>query len=98
LRPLYRARCLKNGAPFRVGDHVQILSGRYKGQVARVYSGWRDDSVRVELGGTEKEKFKDIFDPIQLLREDVEPNAAPNSGPAARRGNSGVTEGPPSVS
>jgi len=28
----------------------------------------------------------------------AEPNAAPNGGPATRLGNSGVTEGPPSVS
>jgi hypothetical protein len=43
--------------------------------MARVYSDWRDDCVRVELGEREKENFEDIFDPIQLLREDVEPNA-----------------------
>jgi hypothetical protein len=30
--------------------------------------------------------------------EDAEPCAAPNGGPATQRGNSGVTEGPPSVS
>jgi hypothetical protein len=81
LRPLYNARCHKNGAPFRVGDHVQILVGRHRGRVVRVYSGWRDDCVRVELGEREAEKFKDIFDPIQLLREDVEPGASPPSRP-----------------
>jgi hypothetical protein len=30
--------------------------------------------------------------------DDGEPDAAPNGGPATRLGNSGVTEGPPSVS
>jgi hypothetical protein len=79
LRPLYKAWCLKNGAPFRVGDHVQILVGPYRGRVVRVYGGWRDDCVRVELGDKAGEKFKDIFDPIQLLREDVEPAAPPDS-------------------
>jgi hypothetical protein len=69
LRPLYKARCLKNGAPFRVGDYVQILAGRHKGRVVRVYSEWRDDSVRVELGNKEAEKFKDIFDALQVVRE-----------------------------
>jgi hypothetical protein len=77
LQPLYKARCCKNGAPFQVGDRVQILVGRHKGRAVKVYGGWRDDCVRVELGEREKEKFKDIFDPIQLLREDVEPNAPP---------------------
>jgi hypothetical protein len=31
-------------------------------------------------------------------RKDAEPGAAPNGGPATQLGNSGVTEGPPSVS
>jgi len=31
-------------------------------------------------------------------RLDAEPDAAPNGGPATRLGNSGATEGPPSVS
>jgi len=69
LRPLYKSRALKNGAPFRVGDNVQILVGRHKGRVARVYDDWRDECVRVELGEKEKENFSDIFSDIQLLRE-----------------------------
>ena len=81
LRPLYKARCLKNGAPFHVGDHVQILVGHHRGRVVRVYSGWRDESVRVEFGEKEKEQFKDIFDSIQLLREDIKQDTAPNSRP-----------------
>jgi hypothetical protein len=32
------------------------------------------------------------------LDKDAEPSAAPNGGPATQLGNSGVTEGPPSVS
>lgn len=79
LRPLYEARCAKNGAPFRVGDHVRILAGRHKDRVVRVYSDWKDDSVRVELGADEKEKFKDIFSAIQLLREDAD-----QDGPAIK--------------
>lgn len=71
LRPIYKARCAKNGAPFHVGDHVRILVGRHKDRVVRVYSEWKDDSVRVELGEKEKDKFEDIFDSLQLLRENV---------------------------
>jgi hypothetical protein len=37
-------------------------------------------------------------DVVQLFNEQAEPGAAPNGGPATRSGNSGVTEGPPSVS
>jgi hypothetical protein len=32
------------------------------------------------------------------FEEDAEPGASPNGGPATRSGNSGTTEGPPSVS
>ena len=84
LRPLYNARCMKNGAPFHVGDHVRILSGRYRNQVVRVYSDWRDDSVRVDLGDKAKEKFKDIYSAIQLLRENIEHDAPPNSRPPSQ--------------
>ena len=88
LRPFFEARDVKNGAPFRVGDRVRILAGRHKDRVVRVYSDWRYDSVRVELGEKEKEKFTDIFSSLQLLREDVEPDAAPNSRPPSQLPNS----------
>ena len=35
---------------------------------------------------------------LQMIRENGEPGAAPNGGPATQSGNSEVTEGPPSVS
>jgi hypothetical protein len=35
---------------------------------------------------------------LRMIREHGEPGAAPNGGPATPLGNSGVTEGPPSVS
>jgi hypothetical protein len=79
LRPLYKARCARNGAPFLVGDYVRILAGRHKDRVVRVYSAWEHDSVRVELGEREREKLQDIFSSIELLRENVEPDAATKS-------------------
>ncbi len=81
LRPLYKARCAKNGAPFQVGDHVRILAGRHKDRVVKVYDTWSGDSVRVDLGENERKDFKDIFDPIQLLRETMAPEPASNSMP-----------------
>ena len=68
LRPFFKARDIKNGAPFHVGDRVRILAGRHKDRVVRVYSDWRDDSVRVELGEKEKEKFTDIFSSLTPAR------------------------------
>jgi len=35
--------------------------------------------------------------PLSIWKE-AEPSAAPNGGPATQLGNSGVTDGPPSVS
>lgn len=68
--PMYHTRGLLNGAPFKERDTVQILAGPYRGQITTVYSSWQGDSVRVRLGPEEETKFKDVFQPTQLLRED----------------------------
>jgi hypothetical protein len=79
--PLFYDRELKNGGPFKVGDTVQILSAPHRGRVSRIYSTWQGNALRVELGTKEKEEFKDIFAPAQLLRlERAEP--ALDGGPA----------------
>ena len=70
LSGLHEKLARKNGAPFAVGDRVQILAGPRKGTVSRVYSAWQGNTVRVRLGEREEENFKDIFSPHQLLRED----------------------------
>lgn len=78
--PLYYSREKKNGGPFKTGDTVQILGGPHKGRISRVYSTWQGNTLRVELSATEKEEFKDIFAPAQLLRaESAEQGAAGNS-------------------
>lgn len=66
---LYHARELKNGGPFAEGDVVQILCGPHKGRISKVYSKWQGNTLRVELGDKEADDFKDIFSPVQLLRE-----------------------------
>jgi hypothetical protein len=70
LGPIYYDRELKNGGPFKVGDTVQILAGPHKGRIARVYSTWQGNSVRVELGEEAAMRFEDIFQPIQILKEE----------------------------
>ena len=50
------------------------------------YSG-QGDRLLTDLAGVIKENF-----------DQAEPCAAPNGGPATRRGNSGLPGGPPSVS
>jgi hypothetical protein len=99
LGPLFHARGLSNGAPFHEGDTVQIIAGPYQGIVARVYSGWQGDSVRVELGAAAQKAYEDVFSPTEILRvTSVEPNAASNGGPAMRTSDSGARSVPPSAS
>jgi uncharacterized membrane protein YhaH (DUF805 family) len=67
------------------------------------YSGWLSIGViaipyvSIFLLLFAGEKGSNVYgpDPTQKV---VEPGAAPNGGPATQLGNSGVTEGPPSVS
>ncbi|MBN2310927.1 MAG: KOW motif-containing protein [Candidatus Hydrogenedentes bacterium] len=83
---IYARRGRVNGAPFHVGDTVQILAGPYRGRIARVYSSGPGDLVRVELGDERREKRTDIFPPERLLREDPAaeppgPPSPPHDGP-----------------
>jgi len=72
LGPFYRARAIRNGAPFQPGDLVQVLSGRHRGRIARVYAEWQGECVRVDLGEEEKRRLRDIFSQIELLRESAD--------------------------
>ena len=73
LGPLYYGRMLKNGGPFQPGDTVQILRRSHRGRIARVYSAWQGDSVRVDLGDPDNEEFTDVFGPVELLRVEEDP-------------------------
>ncbi len=89
LCPLLHARGICNGAPFHVGDVVQIIAGPHQGTITRVYSGWQGDSVRVELGKTAEEGFQDVFTPVQLMRTNSgEQGDVPTRSPKAPGGDS----------
>jgi hypothetical protein len=68
LLPVYRHQARLNGAPFKVGDSVRVLSGRAKGSTAQIYSTWQGGTFRVDLGAAAKEHFADIFGAHQLER------------------------------
>ena len=68
LEPIVHIRERINGAPFREGDSVRILSKPHRDRVVRVYASWEGSSVRVDLGQDERDKRKDIFYPWELLR------------------------------
>jgi hypothetical protein len=68
LIPFLLWRSFANGAPFKIGDEVQIISGPKRGTVTRIYSGWQGSSMRIELGEEAKATYKDVFSPMQVLR------------------------------
>lgn len=70
LRVIWRLRRRFNGAPFRSGDLVRILSGRHRGVVTTVYEEWPErDQVRVDLGEQAKRDVQDVFSCVELIRE-----------------------------
>ena len=80
--PLTRSVCSKfNGAPFRMGDIVLILSGPHKGKVTKVYEtsvGQGGCSlVSVELGLKSPTDYSDLFQDYAVLRIDVGERDAP---------------------
>jgi hypothetical protein len=68
LAPILQARARANGAPFAIGDTVQILSGPHSGTIAPVYSTWQGNQVRVHLGPAAADNYSDVFAPTDLLR------------------------------
>jgi hypothetical protein len=59
----------RNGAPFREGDEVVILSKRYPGRVTRVYDVWEErHQVRVGLDETSRKEVTDVFSFTDLCR------------------------------
>ena len=69
LGPLCYQQAQFNGAPFRVGDHVQILVGIHSGRVVRIYELWESRcEVRVELGESERNDVTDVFSETQICR------------------------------
>jgi hypothetical protein len=58
-----------NGAPFREGDEVVILSKRFPGRVSRIYEVWAErHAVRVELGEIERQNVTDVFSFTDVCR------------------------------
>lgn len=70
LTPFYRRQAAENGAPFAVGDTVQVLAGPHAGSVGKIYATWQGETLRVDLGEEPKARYRDIFAPAQLLRAD----------------------------
>jgi hypothetical protein len=71
VRPLYRYRARLNGAPFQVGDHVEVLAGRDRGSVAAIYELWPERrQVRVDLGEVSRASVQDVFAETSVRRAD----------------------------
>jgi hypothetical protein len=69
MMPVLRWVERRNGAPFRVGDQVVILSRREPGRVARVYAVWAERrAVRVELDDRARDDVTDVFAYTEVCR------------------------------
>jgi hypothetical protein len=87
LGPLYHYRAELNGAPFQMGDRVEVLVGANRGQVARVAEvwEWRGD-LRVEWSSSVARKGRTIFHCAQVIKvRDAEPPVSADAPQAARR-------------
>ena len=90
--PFIRPICSRlNGAPFRVGDHVMILSGPLRGGTAEVeditpgQGGW--GVVWLDLGPEHRKTFSNIFEQYSLLKiRKGEPGGAANGSQPVRSG------------
>jgi hypothetical protein len=67
--PILHDRGLANGGPFGPGDWVQVIAGKHRGRVVQVYSEWQNNTVRVDLGDSEKQRYADIFSAYELFRQ-----------------------------
>jgi len=51
-----------NGAPFREGDLVHILSGPHRNHVGRIYEMWPSrKQVRIQISAQAKKDVSDVF-------------------------------------
>jgi hypothetical protein len=58
-----------NGSPFQVGDLVQILAGKHRDRIGRVYEVWGvRRQLRIELSEQESKGVTDVFDYFQICR------------------------------
>jgi hypothetical protein len=61
-----------NGAPYKIGESVIVLSGPYSGKTSTIYEiakGQGGQPVpRVDLGEEAKQRYQDLFEEYSLLR------------------------------
>jgi hypothetical protein len=67
--PLLYSLGIENGGPFVPGDTVRIIAGKHRDTVTRVDGKGQNDTIRVELGKTEREHYTDYFSAHELVRE-----------------------------
>lgn len=64
-----------NGAPFQIGETVQILTKRHRDRLAWVYEVRPDrKQVRVDLGVEEKNARTDVFHYTEVCRSEEKPS------------------------
>jgi len=62
LPPIFNLRAKLNGAPFAVGDQVEILKQPRRGTLTSIYEVWTDRfEARLDLGPSAKEDYSDVY-------------------------------------
>jgi hypothetical protein len=76
------------GAPFREGDTVCVLSGKHRGKVTTVYEVWEcRGQVRVDLGKELKKAVEDVFCNVAVFKmrsAESDASPSPREGPSAQ--------------
>ena len=85
LGPIYMEQAERNGAPYEIGDEVEILCGSRKGEVARV-DKLTQHGVQLELGEEARQAYNDIYAPSQVRRVPTSDPAPQSPGPKQDRG------------
>lgn len=87
LGPIYDRRAALNGAPFHIGDRVEVLVGRNRGSVARVSEVWESrGSLRVEWDNSVARQGRTTFGFAQVIKvSEADLPVASDAWQAARR-------------
>jgi hypothetical protein len=90
----------RSGRVSDITDGDWLLIDRMLSAISIIRRGLAADTFKQQHQDQVREAFDSMetYKALQNYEAQIEPNAAPNGGPATQLGNSGVTQGPPSVS
>ncbi|MDF1666085.1 MAG: hypothetical protein P1V97_30285, partial [Planctomycetota bacterium] len=67
LGPILWEQAQINGAPYQVGDYVQIVGGEWDGEITEVRMLWQHGQPCLDLGPEAAENHNDIFNESSVI-------------------------------